>query len=267
MERSVQGVHGARAPGAARAGRDPDPPPSPDGARPRPAAAATRRGSEPAPGDPPRCVNSSQAFQLAGQPVGSRQATRTIASGNLGGRGMTSTSSDPMHADLDEVLVTERELWLEGPPHELFKRLRRECPVHWTSRMTEFPEEAGYWSVTRAEDIHAVSRDFKTYSSETGRRHRRHGRVPARAVPGDVHRHGPAEARPPEDALPGRASRPKRIAAHEPAIRRDRHRRARPARGARDVRPGHRRGAARRLARDRQLHGDPARGRRDVGAR
>ena len=40
----ASGVHGARAPGAARAGRDPDPPPSPDGARPRPAAAA--RGAD-----------------------------------------------------------------------------------------------------------------------------------------------------------------------------------------------------------------------------
>jgi cholest-4-en-3-one 26-monooxygenase len=71
-------------------------------------------------------------------------------------------------SDLDNVLVGERELWLEGPPHELFKRLRGECPVHWTSRVTEFPEEAGYWSVTTADDIQAVSRDWRTYSSELG---------------------------------------------------------------------------------------------------
>ncbi|MCW2971330.1 MAG: cytochrome [Solirubrobacterales bacterium] len=71
-------------------------------------------------------------------------------------------------SDLENVLVGERELWLGGPPHELFKRLRGECPVHFTERITEFPEEAGYWSVTTAEDIHAVSRDFRTYSSELG---------------------------------------------------------------------------------------------------
>jgi cytochrome P450 len=71
-------------------------------------------------------------------------------------------------SDLDNVLVGERELWLQGPPHELFKRLRGECPVHFTERITEFPEEAGYWSVTTADDIHAVSRDFRTYSSELG---------------------------------------------------------------------------------------------------
>jgi cytochrome P450 len=69
---------------------------------------------------------------------------------------------------LDEVLVTERELWPDGPPHELFKRMRAECPVHWTSQITEYPEEAGYWSVTRADDVHTVSHDWQTYSSERG---------------------------------------------------------------------------------------------------
>jgi cytochrome P450 len=69
---------------------------------------------------------------------------------------------------IEEVLVTEREQWPDGPPHELFKRLRSECPVHWTSRITEYPEEAGYWSVTRADDVHEVSHDWATYSSERG---------------------------------------------------------------------------------------------------
>ena len=69
---------------------------------------------------------------------------------------------------LEDVLVTEREVWQDGPPHELFKRMRAECPVHWTSRITEYPSEAGFWSVTLAEDVHAVSRDWETYSSELG---------------------------------------------------------------------------------------------------
>ncbi len=68
----------------------------------------------------------------------------------------------------EDVLVTEREQWADGPPHELFKQLRGECPVHWTSKLTEFPEEPGFWSVTTAEDIHAVSRDWRTYSSGHG---------------------------------------------------------------------------------------------------
>ena len=70
--------------------------------------------------------------------------------------------------DLDSALVIEREVWKDGPPHALFKELRQKCPVHWSSRVTEFPEEDGYWSITRADDIHAVSRDWKTFSSERG---------------------------------------------------------------------------------------------------
>ncbi|HEX4806425.1 MAG TPA: cytochrome P450 [Conexibacter sp.] len=76
---------------------------------------------------------------------------------------MTSTGSD-----LDQVLVGDPEHWEDGPPYALFKRLRAECPVHWTSRITDFPDEAGYWSITTADDVHTVSRDWRTYSSELG---------------------------------------------------------------------------------------------------
>jgi cholest-4-en-3-one 26-monooxygenase len=68
-------------------------------------------------------------------------------------------------SDLDRALVIDRPTWEHGPPHELFGRLRRECPVHWSSEIPEFPLETGYWSVTTADDIHTVSRDWKTYSS------------------------------------------------------------------------------------------------------
>jgi cholest-4-en-3-one 26-monooxygenase len=69
---------------------------------------------------------------------------------------------------IEDVLLTEREHWLDGPPHELFKQMRSGCPVHWTEKITEYPDEAGFWSVTKADDVHAVSRDWQTYSSETG---------------------------------------------------------------------------------------------------
>jgi cytochrome P450 len=75
-------------------------------------------------------------------------------------------SADPIR--LEEVCITEREVWEDGPPYELFKQMRAECPVHWTARISEYPEEAGYWSVTRADDIHEVSHDWETYSSELG---------------------------------------------------------------------------------------------------
>jgi cholest-4-en-3-one 26-monooxygenase len=88
---------------------------------------------------------------------------------------VTSTKSDlgaegaaAGKADLEGKYVIERDVWVDGPPHELFGQMRSECPVHWCPGITEFPEEKGFWSVTRPDDIYTVSRDFKTYSSELG---------------------------------------------------------------------------------------------------
>jgi cytochrome P450 len=67
--------------------------------------------------------------------------------------------------NLEDLRVADDEHWTEGPPHEIFRRLRSECPVHWSSGITEFPDDAGFWSVTKAEDVHTVSRDWETYSS------------------------------------------------------------------------------------------------------
>src|SRR3954466_6066997 len=67
---------------------------------------------------------------------------------------------------LGHVLVIAPEPWAEGLPHALFRRLRNECPVHWSSEIPEFPEESGYWSLTRADDIPTVSRDWRTSSSD-----------------------------------------------------------------------------------------------------
>ncbi|HEU4975896.1 MAG TPA: cytochrome P450 [Baekduia sp.] len=75
-------------------------------------------------------------------------------------------SAEPV--PIEDVLLTEREHWVDGPPHELFRQMRGHCPVHWTDKITEYPEEAGFWSVTLADDIHTVSRDWETFSSERG---------------------------------------------------------------------------------------------------
>jgi cytochrome P450 len=121
-------------------------------------------------------------------------------------------------SDLEKLLVTERELWEDGPPHEVFKRLRNECPVHWTSRLTEYPQEHGYWSVTTADDVHAVSRDWQTYSSE------RQGITAASGVfPLELVRAMFIGMDPPKHdrikALFQAGFTPKRIAAHQDAIR------------------------------------------------
>ncbi|HTZ88542.1 MAG TPA: cytochrome P450 [Solirubrobacteraceae bacterium] len=120
--------------------------------------------------------------------------------------------------DIESLELTERELWHAGPPQEAFKEMRGKCPVHWTEGFEELPEEAGFWSVTTAEDIHAVSRDWETYSSELG------GVVAAAAgFPIELARAMFIGMDPPKHdrlkALFQRGFTPKRIADHEEAIR------------------------------------------------
>jgi cholest-4-en-3-one 26-monooxygenase len=120
--------------------------------------------------------------------------------------------------DIRDVELTPREHWLNGPPHELFREMRSKCPIHWTESFEEFPEEAGFWSVTTAEDIHAVSRDWETYSSEKGGVILAAGGFPielARAmfIGMDPPKHDRLKA------LFQAGFTPRRIAAHEDAIR------------------------------------------------
>jgi cytochrome P450 len=69
---------------------------------------------------------------------------------------------------VDKVELADADLWKDGPPYEVFKQMRSGCPIHWTEHIEQYPEEAGFWSVTTAEDVHTVSRDWQTYSSELG---------------------------------------------------------------------------------------------------
>jgi cytochrome P450 len=131
---------------------------------------------------------------------------------------MASVGDDLEQVNLESVLVTEAELWLDGPPHELFKQLRRGCPIHWTERISEFPQEAGYWSVTTQDDIHTVSRDWQTYSSERGG-----VTIASEVFPIELSRAMFIGMDPPKHdrvkALFQAGFTPKRIAAHEEAIR------------------------------------------------
>jgi cholest-4-en-3-one 26-monooxygenase len=140
-----------------------------------------------------------------------QQASRTT------GAGAGQRSGDPQ--ELDGVLVIERERWQAGPPHELFREMRSRCPVHWSASIPEAPEQDGYWSVTRAEDIHAVSRDWETFSSELG------GitALTGTAMPLELVRAMFIGMDPPKHdrlkALFQRGFTPKRIADHEDSIR------------------------------------------------
>ncbi|MFN8112766.1 MAG: cytochrome P450 [Solirubrobacterales bacterium] len=75
---------------------------------------------------------------------------------------MTTTLATP---ELNEIDVSDLDLWEVGPPHEVFRRLREMPGLHW-SELGDFPDEGGFWSIVRFEDIATVGRDHETYSSD-----------------------------------------------------------------------------------------------------
>jgi cytochrome P450/nitrite reductase/ring-hydroxylating ferredoxin subunit len=65
---------------------------------------------------------------------------------------------------LDDIDLTDLDAWEEGVPYAWLDLLQREAPLHW------HPEEhgRGFWVFTRYDDIVEVSKDWETFSSETG---------------------------------------------------------------------------------------------------
>ena len=61
--------------------------------------------------------------------------------------------------------LADPDTFVDGPPHELFARLRDDDPVAWTP---EPAPHSGFWSVTRHADIVAISRDWQTFTSSRG---------------------------------------------------------------------------------------------------
>lgn len=69
------------------------------------------------------------------------------------------TPVDDGYADL-----ASHDTFVAGAPHNTFKRLRDEDPLHWT----DWSGGAGFWSVTRHADIYELNRNTAVFSSEHG---------------------------------------------------------------------------------------------------
>lgn len=65
---------------------------------------------------------------------------------------------------LEDVDLTDHSRFVERVPHEMFRVLRREDPVHWQPES----DGRGFWAVTRHADITAAAKDWRTFSSELG---------------------------------------------------------------------------------------------------
>lgn len=72
-----------------------------------------------------------------------------------------SSAVSPQQVDLEQVDLTDASWFADGPPHELFARLRAEDPIH----RNPLPDGTYCWSVTRHADVSAISRDTETFSS------------------------------------------------------------------------------------------------------
>jgi cytochrome P450 len=62
------------------------------------------------------------------------------------------------------VDLTDPDVYRGGVPHATFQRLRDEDPVAWCQER----EGRGFWSITRYDDIVALNRDFRTFTSTRG---------------------------------------------------------------------------------------------------
>lgn len=73
----------------------------------------------------------------------------------------TQATTNPSAIPLNEIDVSDSDLWVNDSHWGYFERLRREDPVHLCTKGPYAP----YWSVTRFDDIVAVEKDAETYSS------------------------------------------------------------------------------------------------------
>ncbi|RMH72929.1 MAG: cytochrome P450, partial [Actinomyces sp.] len=62
------------------------------------------------------------------------------------------------------VDIFDPGIYVAGPPHELFARLRRESPVVWQ----DMPDQPGYWAVLRHRDVVHVARHPEIFSASAG---------------------------------------------------------------------------------------------------
>ena len=65
---------------------------------------------------------------------------------------------------LDDVDLTDLDVWEERVPYDWLALLRREAPLHWQPER----DGRGFWVLTRYDDIVHVSKDWQTFSSELG---------------------------------------------------------------------------------------------------
>jgi linalool 8-monooxygenase len=68
---------------------------------------------------------------------------------------------------VDQIDLTDPDLFVRGEQWDAFRELRREAPVHWNKRSWD-SEGAGFWNITKYEDVIKVGVDPYTFVSGKG---------------------------------------------------------------------------------------------------
>jgi cytochrome P450 len=65
---------------------------------------------------------------------------------------------------VEQIDVSDHDLWLYDAHWPYFERLRKDDPVHWV--VSDNPDIGGYWSITKYKDIMAVDINHQEFSSD-----------------------------------------------------------------------------------------------------
>ena len=68
--------------------------------------------------------------------------------------------------NLEEIDLTDLDLFGDSFPDEVFTHLRREAPVWWHPPTAHTPDGIGFWVLSAHSDIMAVAADSARFSSE-----------------------------------------------------------------------------------------------------
>lgn len=80
-------------------------------------------------------------------------------------RAQLAPTHEAIYPSLSGFELWDPNAWTSGHPHDFFKQMRETAPVMWSKVDAK---RAGFWSVTRYEDIKTVELASDVFSSERG---------------------------------------------------------------------------------------------------
>ena len=70
--------------------------------------------------------------------------------------------------DLEDIDLTNLDLFVDGPPHEVYEALRNDAPLFWHEPTEHTPGGEGFWCLTRYADVEWAARNAQRFSSASG---------------------------------------------------------------------------------------------------